>query len=95
MVLLEFAMAPRGQGRGLPTTRVPIPAEVVEQLATLYLERRLTRAEVAEHFGVSENRVRLWLRHLGIRTRTRGAANREDRARQPEADGLPLVDLGR
>jgi transposase-like protein len=75
------AMAPRGQGRARPTTRVPIPAEVVEQLATLYLERRLTRAEVAEHFGVSENRVRLWLRHLGIRTRTRGAANREDRAR--------------
>jgi transposase len=76
-----IAMSPRGRGRARPTTRVPIPPEVVEQLATLYLERRLTRAEVARHFGVSENRVRLWLHHLGIRTRTRGRANREDRER--------------
>lgn len=75
------ALSPRGRGRPRPTTRVPIPPEVVEQLATLYLERRLTRAEVADHFGVSENRVRVWLHRLGIRTRTRGRANREDRER--------------
>lgn len=74
-------LSPRGRGRPRPTTRAPIPPEVVEQLATLYLDRRLTRAEVAAYFGVSEDRVRAWLRRLGIRTRTRGGANREDRGR--------------
>jgi hypothetical protein len=81
VVAAGFEIAPRGTGRARPNRRLPIPDEVHQLLPLLYVDLRMTRGQVAAFFGVPEARVRAWLTRLGIRTRTRGAANREDRAR--------------
>jgi len=94
VVAAGFEVAPRGTGRARPNRRVPIPDEVRRLLPMLYCDLRMTRGQVADFFGVSEARVRVWLGRLGIRTRTRGRANREDRTRiDPELAGKLYVAL--
>jgi hypothetical protein len=74
---------PRGAGRPRPR-RCPAPApDIAAALVDFYLNQRLDRAEVARRLGVSDGRVRTWLRHLGVPVRTRGWNNREDRRRDP------------
>jgi transposase len=81
LVAEGIEVRPRGQGRPRPGRRLPVPSGVREQLLELYVSRRLTRAQVATELGVSESRVRSWLARSGIRTRSRGRANPEDRTR--------------
>jgi transposase-like protein len=80
---LGVAVAPRGAGRARPRRAPAPPLAVAEALVELYVTRRLSRAEVARRLGVPESRIRTWLRHLGVPTRTRGRSNREDRRRDP------------
>lgn len=81
---------PVGRGRPRPEQRICLPPGMAERLSELYLDRRLTRREIAELVGVSDQRIRLWLREAGIPSRTRGRLNREDRHRPARAD---LEDL--
>lgn len=77
----DVPVAPRGRGRPRPTQQTPVPRNVAKLLPVLYVEHGWTRSEVATFFGVAEHRVRAWMRHAGITSRTRGSANREDRRR--------------
>lgn len=81
---------PRGAGRARPHTRFEDPADLEEQLRTLYCEQRLTRAEIAARLGLTEGLVRSRLDEYGIRMRTRGRGNREDRR---DVDLATLVAL--
>ena len=60
---------PRGAGAGVPDVL----------LADLYLRRRLTCAQISELTSVPARTVQSRLRAQGIRLRTRGRFNREDR----------------
>lgn len=80
---LGVAISPRGAGRIRPRRCPAPPPDVAQALVELYVTRRLGRADVARRLGVSESRVRTWLRQLGVPTRTRGRRNREDRRRDP------------
>ncbi|MGN6244867.1 MAG: hypothetical protein ACTHQ3_14525 [Motilibacteraceae bacterium] len=77
----------RGAGRSRPHRRIDPSPDLERRLYQLYVVQRLPRARVAQELGVSESRVRTWLRRLGIAVRTRGRCLREDRARLP-ADRL-------
>lgn len=88
--LLEADVAPRGAGRARPSSRRADAPDLDRQLRKLYTEQRLTRAEIAARLGMSESRVRSRLAEYGIRTRTRGRVNREDRR---DIDGADLMAL--
>lgn len=90
------AVPMRGRGRKRPTTWALPPAEAAPLLRVLYIDYRMTRAQLALLFGVDEHRLRVWMRHVGIGTRTRGGANREDRKRLDELSARRLyVESGR
>lgn len=72
-------LALRGAGRARPTARLPERAGLAAVLRDLYLLRRFTRAQIARELRIPESEVRTRLRSYGIRTRSRGWANREDR----------------
>ena len=84
---------PRGAGAGVPGTL----------LADLYLHHRLTCAQISELTQIPARTVQYRLRAHGIRLRTRGRFNREDRlAVEPDvlADmylraGLPSDEVGK
>jgi len=83
---------PRGPGAGVPDAL----------LADLYVERRLTCAQISELTLVPARTVRDRLRAQGIRLRTRGRFNREDRltvdlsalAAMYVQAGLPAGEVG-
>lgn len=72
---------PRGRGRHRPTRQTPLTPETEARIRLLYTHAQLSRREVADRLGVKEHLVRAWMKRHGIRTRTRGRGNREDRRR--------------
>jgi hypothetical protein len=76
---------PRSTGAGIPDTL----------LADLYLRHRLTCAQISELISVPARTVQDRLRAQGIRLRTRGRFNREDRlAVEPSALAAMYVQAG-
>jgi hypothetical protein len=73
------AVKPKGAGRPRPSRR-PEARTADAVLASLYLDRRLTSAQISDLTGISARTVRDRLRACGVPMRTRGAFNREDRA---------------
>lgn len=89
----RVTIASRGTGRDRPQTRLPRPAGLRDQLVSLYVHQRLTRAQVAAALGVPEHRVATWLRECQIARRTRGRGTRQDRRRiDPETLQTLYVD---
>lgn len=76
---------PRGAGRGRPHRRATEPAELRSLLAELYVRRRLSTGQIGRLLGIPERRIRERLRQFGIRSRSRGTFNREDRVEVPLA----------
>jgi DNA-binding CsgD family transcriptional regulator len=87
-------LRPRGAGRLRPELR-PGPPDLPRIIRELYQEARLSSPQVAAVLGMPERTVRDRLRRYGIKARTRGGWNREDRSTVP-ADVLRLlyVELG-
>jgi hypothetical protein len=92
---------PRGAGRG--RQRTDRQAALDGLMAGLYAESGLSSVQISALTGVSARTVRGRLRAAGVRMRTRGALNREDRIAIP-ADtlvqlyvhaGLSASDVGR
>lgn len=69
---------PRGAGR--TSRRTAADERLGELMAWLYLEQRMTSMQVAAATGIPDRTVRDRLRARGVRLRTRGRFNREDRA---------------
>ena len=95
------AVKPRGAGR--PRVRDETQTALDELIARLYLESRWTSGRISALTGVPQRTVRDRLRAAGVRMRTRGRLNREDRRSLP-ADmlirlyvraGLSASDVGR
>ena len=86
---------PRGAGRPRPVRASSYRPDLPWLLRELYQEARLSSRQVAAVLGMPERTVRDRLRRYGIKARTRGRWNREDRATVP-ADVLRLlyVELG-
>jgi hypothetical protein len=72
---------PRGAGR--PRLRTDEQAALDRLMARLYVESRLSSVEISALTGVSARTVRGRLRACGVRMRTRGGLNREDRIAIP------------
>ncbi|HEX7658605.1 MAG TPA: hypothetical protein VF444_03925 [Pseudonocardiaceae bacterium] len=87
---MEIEVVARGVGRPRPWTRSPEPDWLRETLIVLYSELRLSSVRIGDLLGMPDRRVRLRLREFGIRRRTRGRCNREDRR---EVDPLVLAEL--
>jgi predicted HTH domain antitoxin len=92
---------PRGAGR---QRRLDAEQEVLTDLAVrLYLRSSLTSGQISALIGIPERTIRDRLRARGVRMRTRGRANREDRAAVPTealsqlyvAAGLSAAETGR
>jgi hypothetical protein len=93
---------PRGSGRRRPPSGAG--ANLPDALfADLYLRRRFTCAQISELISIPARTVQSRLRAQGIRLRTRGGFNREDRlAVEPAAlaemylrAGLPAGEVGK
>jgi hypothetical protein len=92
---------PRGAGRG----RRPDPelAALTELAARLYQRSRLPSGQISALTGVPERTIRSRLRARGVRMRTRGRSNREDRNVAPADEvvalyvrsGLSAAETGR
>lgn len=83
---------PRGEGRTRPRDD---RREALDRLmARLYLESGLSSAQISAMTGVPERTVRQRLRAGGVRMRTRGRLNREDRAAAPAEALLRLYVRG-
>src|SRR5579875_1146602 len=82
---------------------VPDARALDEAMAYLYVRRRLSSEQIARLIGMSGRAVRGRLRAAGVRMRTRGAFNREDRRTVAPSDlaslylraGLPAAEVGR
>jgi hypothetical protein len=92
---------PRGAGR--PRRRDDERSALDDLMARLYVESRWTSGQIAVVAGISQRSVRDRLRGSGVRMRTRGRLNREDRLSLP-ADvlqkwyvtaGLSAAEAGR
>jgi len=87
-------LRPRGVGRLRPELR-PGPPDLPRIIRELYQEARLSSPQVAAILGMPERTLRDRLRRYGIKARTRGRWNREDRATVPaEVLRLLYVELG-
>jgi len=73
----------RGAGRRRPERRATAQPSIPAVMRALYTDARLSSREIAALFGMPERTVRDRLRRYGIRPRTRGRWNREDRATVP------------
>jgi predicted HTH domain antitoxin len=84
---------PRGAGR---QRRLDAEQELLTDLAVrLYVRSSLTSGQISALTGIPERTVRDRLRARGVRMRTRGGVNREDRAAVPaEALSQLYVDAG-
>jgi hypothetical protein len=76
---------PRGAGRRRPPD--PAQARLDEFIESLYRQSGLTSIQISELTGIPDRTVRQRLHARGVRMRTRGRLNREDRAAVP-ADAL-------
>lgn len=96
-------LRPRGAGGTRPHTRRTDPPGLPALLAELYVHRRLTTAQAGAILGIPARTVRDRLREYGIRRRTKGGWEREDRKDIPadvlwalyDRDGLSADDIGR
>lgn len=77
----------RGAGGARPGQRRPDPPYLALILAELYVNQRLSTPQIGQILGMPERTVRNRLREFGIRARTRGGWQREDRRALP-ADAL-------
>jgi len=76
-------LRPRGVGRSRPERRPGGQPDLPRVIRELYQEARLSSRQVAAVLGMPERTVRDRLRRYGIKARTRGRWNREDRATVP------------
>ena len=96
-------LRPRGAGGSRPHTRSADPPDMAALLVELYVHQRLNTPEIGALLGIPERRVRDRLRRYGIRARTRGSWQREDRRSLPadtlrllyQVRGLSADDVGR
>jgi hypothetical protein len=88
-------LRPRGVGRLRPLRRPADSPGLPALMRALYQDARLSSGQVAAVLGMPERTVRERLRRYGIKARTRGGWNREDRVTVP-VDVLWLLygDLG-
>jgi hypothetical protein len=92
---------PRGAGRRRRLSEEE--AAAADTMARLYVEAGFTTVQIAALTGVPDRTVRDRLRARGVRLRTRGPLNREDRRSVPAdaiselyvAGGLSAADVGR
>ena len=73
----------RGAGRLRPARRTGEPPDLPVLLRELYEGARLSSRQIAAILGIPERTVRDRLRGYGIKSRTRGGWNREDRTTVP------------
>lgn len=71
------AVKPRGTGRIIRHTTED--ARLDQLMVCLYVEQRMSSTEIAAFTGLADRTVRQRLRLRGVRMRTRGRYNREDR----------------
>jgi hypothetical protein len=76
-------LRPRGAGRLRPVRRSGYQPDLPRLMRELYQEARLSSRQIAAVLGMPERTVRDRLRRYGIKTRTRGRWNREDRTTVP------------
>jgi len=76
-------LRPRGAGRLRPVRRPGDPPELPRLMRKLYQEAGLNSRQIAAVLDMPERTVRARLRRYGVKTRTRGGWNREDRAIVP------------
>ncbi|HUY48583.1 MAG TPA: hypothetical protein VMV92_23165 [Streptosporangiaceae bacterium] len=96
-------LRPRGAGGTRPDRRRADPPDLAAILAELYVGQRLSTPQIGAVLGMPERTVRDRLRQYGIRVRTRGGWQREDRRSLPAGalwmlygvDGLSADDVGR
>jgi hypothetical protein len=96
-------LRPRGAGGTRPERRRGDPPNLAEILTELYVHQHLTSAQVGAMLGIPARTVRDRLRRYGIRSRTRGGWERQDRRVLPPEplwdlygrDGLSAGDVGR
>jgi hypothetical protein len=84
-VLVRAGVAVKPRGAGRPRTRDASRAALDELMARLYVEAGWTSRRISELTGVGQRSVRERLRAHGVRMRTRGPLNREDRIGVPGA----------
>jgi hypothetical protein len=77
------ALRPRGAGRFRPLRRTHDLPGLPQLMTELYEVARLSSQQIAALTGLPERTVRERLRRYGIRTRSRGRWNREDRQTVP------------
>ncbi|HTU07545.1 MAG TPA: hypothetical protein VMG13_18480 [Trebonia sp.] len=89
------ALRPRGAGRSRPERRSGGSPDLPRVTRELYEKAGLSSRQIAAVLGMPERTVRDRLRRYGVKTRTRGQWNREDRTTVP-ADVLRVlyVELG-
>ncbi len=84
------ALRPRGAGRFRPLRRPDDRPGLPQLIAELYEVARLSSRQIAAITGLPERTIRDRLRRYGIRVRSRGGWNREDRRTVP---AVTLRDL--
>ena len=98
-----MTLRPRGAGGMRPERRRGDPSNLPEIFAELYVHRHLTTEQVGAVLGIPARTVRDRLRRYGIRPRTRGGWEREERRVLPASalwdlysrDGLSADEVGR
>jgi len=93
---------PRGAGRFRPVRRGPDPPGLPRLIVQLYETARLSSREIAAVTGMPQRTVSERLRRYGVRARSRGGWNREDRRIVPaeilrelyEQLGLTAAEVG-
>lgn len=95
------AVKPRGAGRQRPPDAEQ--AALTDVAQRLYLQSNLSSGQISVLIGVPERTIRSRLRARGVRMRTRGLSNREDRTAAPVdalvqfylRSGLTAAETGR
>ncbi|MGA8464219.1 MAG: winged helix-turn-helix transcriptional regulator [Trebonia sp.] len=88
-------LRPRGEGRFRPVRSSGYQADLPRLMRELYQESRLSSRQIAAVLGMPERTVRDRLRRYGIKVRSRGRWNREDRTTAPAGVlRLLYVELG-
>lgn len=97
------ALRPRGAGRLRPLRRPYDPPGLPQLMTELYEVAKLSSRQIAAITGLPERTVRERLRRYGIRARSRGKWNREDRRTVPaetlrdlyEQLGMTAAEVGK
>jgi hypothetical protein len=79
----DVPLRPRGAGRLHQVRRSGYQPDLPRLMRELYQEARLSSRQIAAVLGMPERTVRDRLHRYGIKTRTRGRWNREDRTTVP------------